>query len=139
MVQNSPQIQFDNMGANGDHVDVLVLNTALHVEGALSDHDWEKANLQTIRIPLKLRAPASIQAPFWRNQVREKGMAETILNWDDVSLPGAFAVWCASDEAAFLHGRFVWSAWYVEELKSGSIRDRLHKDGQFLRIGVHGL
>lgn len=56
-----------------------------------------------------------------------------------VSLPGAFAVWCASDEAAFLHGRFVWSAWDVEELKSGSIRNKLDKDVQFLRIGVHGL
>lgn len=56
-----------------------------------------------------------------------------------VSLPGAFAVWCASGEAAFLHGRFVWSAWDVDELKSGPIRDRLDKDGQFLRIGVYGL
>lgn len=56
-----------------------------------------------------------------------------------MSLPGAFAVWCASGEAAFLHGRFVWSAWDVDELKSGPIRDRLDKDGQFLRIGVHGL
>ncbi|KAF4338094.1 peroxisomal short-chain alcohol dehydrogenase [Fusarium beomiforme] len=73
------------------------------------------------------------------DQVREKGMTENTINWDDVSLPGAFAVWCASEEAAFLHGRFVWSAWDVDEMKGGSIRKRLDKDGQFLRIGVHGL
>jgi hypothetical protein len=55
-----------------------------------------------------------------------------------MSLPGAFAVWCASPEALFLHGRFVWAAWDVDELK-GPIRERLEKDVDFLRIGVHGL
>ncbi|KAM0418732.1 hypothetical protein ACHAPT_012330 [Fusarium lateritium] len=72
-------------------------------------------------------------------QVKEKGMTETSMNWDDVSLPGAFAVWCASPEATFLHGRFVWAAWDVDELKSGSIGRRLGTDDKFLRIGVHGL
>ncbi|KAF5001943.1 hypothetical protein FGRMN_684 [Fusarium graminum] len=73
------------------------------------------------------------------DQVREKGLTETSMNWDDVNLPGAFAVWCASEEATFLHGRFVWTAWDVDELKSGPVRERLDSDGKFLRIGVHGL
>ncbi|KAH7236746.1 uncharacterized protein BKA55DRAFT_521622 [Fusarium redolens] len=34
---------FDNLGANCIHVDVLVLNAALNVEGTLSDQGWEKA------------------------------------------------------------------------------------------------
>ncbi|KAF4436656.1 peroxisomal short-chain alcohol dehydrogenase [Fusarium acutatum] len=196
---------FDNLGANGVHVDVLVLNAALNVEGTLSDQGWEKTweqfivntralhqlcdllhrqkqgkgkpgpkhyivnvstgaihdsrgpkNLSSYSLTkasgtLLIQKLADEKDPFQTqiasfhpgailtDQVREKGMAETIVNWDDVSLPGAFAVWCASDEAAFLHGRFVWSAWDVEELKRGSIRDRLDKDDQFLRIGVHGL
>ncbi|KAM0231513.1 hypothetical protein ACHAP5_011044, partial [Fusarium lateritium] len=72
-------------------------------------------------------------------QTRDKGMVEDSMNWDDISLPGAFAVWCASPEASFLHGRFVWAAWDVDELKNGSILERLENDVDFLRIGVHGL
>jgi hypothetical protein len=49
------------------------------------------------------------------------------------------AVWAASDEAAFLHGRFIWSTWDVEELASGRLRKRLESDENFLRVGVHGL
>ncbi|KAF5725054.1 peroxisomal short-chain alcohol dehydrogenase [Fusarium mundagurra] len=192
---------FDSFGANGIHVDVLVLNAAFNVNGTLSDQGWEKTWEQFIvntralhqlcerlhkqeqgkgkyyivnvssgaihdsRAPKNMASysltkasgtllvqkladekdPSQTQIASFHpgavvtDQVREKGMTEIIVNWDDASLPGAFAVWCASDEAAFLHGRFVWSAWDVEELKSGSIRDRLDKDGQFLRIGVHGL
>jgi hypothetical protein len=48
-------------------------------------------------------------------------------------------VWAASDEAAFLHGRFIWARWDVQELASGEIRERLESDEKFLRIGVHGL
>ncbi|WKT51256.1 Short-chain dehydrogenase/reductase SDR [Fusarium oxysporum f. sp. vasinfectum] len=193
---------FDNLGANAVHVDVLVLNAALNVEGTLSGQGWEKTweqfvvntralhqlcdrlhrqdvqrkrkyhivNVSTGAIhdfgsPKNLSSYSLTKASgtlllqkladekdasktqivsfhpgaILTDQAREKGMTETTMNWDDVSLPSAFAVWCASGEAAFLHGRFVWSAWDVDELKSGPIRDRLGKDGQFLRIGVHGL
>jgi hypothetical protein len=33
-------------------------------------------------------------------------------------LPGAFCVWLATPEAAFLKGRYLWANWDVEELKS---------------------
>ena len=56
-----------------------------------------------------------------------------------VSLPGDFAVWAASDEAAFLHGRFVWASWDVDELRSGQIRERLDSDPNYLKVGVVGL
>ncbi|KAF5003574.1 hypothetical protein FDECE_9888 [Fusarium decemcellulare] len=71
------------------------------------------------------------------------GADETTLPWDDgarqVNLPASVAVWAASDEAAFLHGRFIWAPWDVEELGSGELRELLDKDEKFLRIGVHGL
>jgi hypothetical protein len=54
-------------------------------------------------------------------------------------LPGSFAVWAASPEAAFLHGRFVWAAWDVEELKSGPLREKLENDETFLKITVKGV
>lgn len=51
-------------------------------------------------------------------------------------LAGAFANWAATKEAAFLHGRFVWASWDVEELASGEVRKRLDLDPYFLRVGV---
>ncbi|KAK4506278.1 hypothetical protein PRZ48_000008 [Zasmidium cellare] len=41
---------------------------------------------------------------------------EQAFEWEDVSLPGDFAVWLASPEAGFLAGRFVWAQWDVDEL-----------------------
>ncbi|KAH7020226.1 hypothetical protein EDB80DRAFT_677158 [Ilyonectria destructans] len=67
--------------------------------------------------------------------------ADTELPWDfdDIRLPGDFAVWAASDEAAFLHGRFVWALWDVDELKAGPIRERIEQEDNFLRVGINGL
>ncbi|EHK18888.1 uncharacterized protein TRIVIDRAFT_216651 [Trichoderma virens Gv29-8] len=109
--------------------------------------------------------PGAILSPG----AKHAGLNEQSLNWDDsayspcsltqvfssyglpcrvvntnhpchlVSLPSSVAIWAASDEAAFLHGRFIWSAWDVEELQSGPLRERIEKDEQFLRIGVHGV
>ncbi|PTB41479.1 hypothetical protein M441DRAFT_68502 [Trichoderma asperellum CBS 433.97] len=79
--------------------------------------------------------PGAILSPG----AKSHGATERSLNWDDISLPSSVAVWAASDEAAFLHGRFIWSAWDVEELQSGQLRERIENDEQFLRIGVHGV
>lgn len=44
------------------------------------------------------------------------GVPEDAMVWDDAKLPGAFAVWLASDEAAFLNGRYVKATWDVGEM-----------------------
>ena len=54
-------------------------------------------------------------------------------------LGGAFAVWAASSEARFLHGRMVWASWDVEELASPEIRGKLEQDIELLRYGIDGL
>jgi hypothetical protein len=54
------------------------------------------------------------------------------------NLPGNFAVWAASPEAEFIHGRFVWAAWDVEELKT-RIQDGVKKNPRFLMAGIEGL
>ncbi|KAL6239894.1 hypothetical protein BDW75DRAFT_248676 [Aspergillus navahoensis] len=59
--------------------------------------------------------------------------------WDDENLPGQFAVWAASPEARFLHGRFVWAKWDVTELCEGPLRQRLDEDDSFLKVGVVGI
>ncbi|KAF2126489.1 NAD(P)-binding protein [Dothidotthia symphoricarpi CBS 119687] len=60
-------------------------------------------------------------------------------DFDSEELTGAFAVWAASKEAAFLHGRFVWCSWDVEELATGEIRKRLDEDFYYLRTSIVGL
>jgi len=56
-----------------------------------------------------------------------------------VDLTGQYAVWAASPEARFLHGRFVWAEWDVDELRSGELRKKIDADPEFLKIGVKGL
>ncbi|ENH75641.1 Dehydrogenase/reductase SDR family member 2 [Fusarium oxysporum f. sp. cubense race 1] len=67
-----------------------------------------------------------------------RGMDDTTYPWDDENLPGNFAVWAASPEAEFIHGRFVWAAWDVEELKT-RIEDGVKKNPRFLMAGIEGL
>jgi NAD(P)-dependent dehydrogenase (short-subunit alcohol dehydrogenase family) len=54
-------------------------------------------------------------------------------------LPGQFAVWCASKEARFLHGRFLPACWDVQELKTREASGRFESEDHFLRVGVVGL
>ncbi|KFA71747.1 hypothetical protein S40288_09774 [Stachybotrys chartarum IBT 40288] len=77
------------------------------------------------------------------DMAREMGYTDPTLPWDhDVcaeNLPGHYAVWAASDEAAFLHGRFTWTAWDVDDLRTGEARRRIDEDNKYLKIGVGGL
>jgi hypothetical protein len=57
-----------------------------------------------------------------------------VTNISLADLPGAFAVWAASDEAAFVHNRIVWAAWDVEELARGDVRKQIEQDENYLRI-----
>ncbi|KAJ6149675.1 hypothetical protein N7471_000874 [Penicillium samsonianum] len=70
---------------------------------------------------------------------QKAGYTRTTLNWDNEDLPGHYAVWAASDEAQFLHGRFTWAAWDVDEISSGKIRERIDGDVNYLKVGVTGL
>ena len=53
-------------------------------------------------------------------------------------LAGDFAVWLASPEADFLHGRFVQAQWDVDELRTGKFRERIDSDKFFLKAGIIG-
>ena len=61
------------------------------------------------------------------------------LNPETAYLAGGFAVWAASEEAAFVHNRVVWAAWDVGELAGSAERERMEADETYLRIGVVGL
>nr|RBQ89699.1 hypothetical protein FVER53263_13680 [Fusarium verticillioides] len=68
----------------------------------------------------------------------ERFTDENSFKWDDIKLPGDFAVWAASEEAAFLHGRFIWAKWDVDELKNGPLRKKIESDASLFRVGVKG-
>ncbi|KAI1012013.1 hypothetical protein LB503_004460 [Fusarium chuoi] len=61
------------------------------------------------------------------------------LVFDDESLPGHFSVWAATPKAIFLHGRFIWANWDVNELKTGPVHKQIDTDEHFLKVGVEGL
>jgi hypothetical protein len=53
-----------------------------------------------------------------------------------VSLPADMLLWLSSKEAAFLHGKFVWVNWDVEELKAK--KAEIEADPYLLAIGLGG-
>lgn len=53
----------------------------------------------------------------------------------EVGLPAAFSVWASSKQAKFLHGRFVWGNWDVDELMQ---RKAEFADPGFLKLGLQG-
>ncbi|KAF4420563.1 peroxisomal short-chain alcohol dehydrogenase [Fusarium acutatum] len=55
-----------------------------------------------------------------------------------VALHGNFAVWLATPNAAFLHGRFAWASWDINELSEGPIRDCIEKDPYYLKMTIRG-
>ncbi|KAL4731182.1 hypothetical protein ACLX1H_000143 [Fusarium chlamydosporum] len=64
---------------------------------------------------------------------RTSGYTEETLPWTDENLPGSFAVWASSTEAQFLHGRFVWCTWDVNDLASGELRTQFDSDPWLLK------
>ncbi|KAI8311507.1 putative transporter [Colletotrichum sp. SAR11_59] len=60
--------------------------------------------------------PGLIQTPM-AEELEKAGLK---FPYDDISLPADFLVWAASQEAAFLNGKFVFANWDVEELKASA-------------------
>ncbi|KAL7922776.1 NAD(P)-binding protein [Trichoderma austrokoningii] len=50
----------------------------------------------------------------------DRGIPRPVM--DDASLPGAFAVWCASADSERLRGKFLWANWDVDELKAKELQ-----------------
>ena len=69
---------------------------------------------------------------------RAKGVKEEFYDWDDENLPGQFAVWLASPEAKFAHGRMLAAHWDVDELK-GEAKKKMEGQWNYLKVGVVGI
>ncbi|KAE9394835.1 short-chain dehydrogenase/reductase [Gymnopus androsaceus JB14] len=69
-----------------------------------------------------------------------KFLDKDAFDWDEFALPADFSVWAASSEAAWLHGRFVWAHWDIDELKSDpEVLKRFEEEKGYLTVGVQGL
>ena len=93
------------------------------------------AETTSLSSPANLRIhsfhPGNILTP----PVRIARFDEKTVDRDDAELPGHLAVWLASQEAAWLNGRFVWANWDVEELSN---RKAEFEARRLLRIGFVG-
>ncbi|KAM0715491.1 hypothetical protein Q7P37_008989 [Cladosporium fusiforme] len=69
----------------------------------------------------------------WTSLAQEN-IPEDMAVWEDIKVPGDFAVWLASPEADFLNGRFVWAQWDVDDLIS--TKERVASDSSALTIGL---
>ncbi|KAJ6546875.1 hypothetical protein B0H19DRAFT_1211642 [Mycena capillaripes] len=68
---------------------------------------------------------------------REWGLKDNDFPYDDASLVANFMVWVATEKAAFLHGRFLWANWDVDELIA--MKPKFESDKGFLKVGLQGV
>lgn len=59
---------------------------------------------------------------------------KSMMEWEDIDLPAHFARWLAGSESDFLHGRFLWANWDVNELIA--LKEKVENDASFLTIGL---
>lgn len=108
---------------------ILSKNTATYASSLLADGVKPDA-LQVLSYH-----PGMIYTDAWP----PLGFTKDMLPFDEIKLPGNFAVWAASKEARFLHGRYVYATWDVDELASAEEKAKLDADHNYLRVGVVGL
>ena len=78
------------------------------------------------------------QSPQTRfSSIRKFLVAAANLQYALVSLPGDYCVWASTPAASFLHGRFVWANWDVEELSRR--KAEIEAEEGLLKIGVQGV
>ncbi|KAG7406311.1 Short chain dehydrogenase citE [Fusarium oxysporum f. sp. rapae] len=74
---------------------------------------------------------------LWQEEWVKMGFKDDV-GFDNIALPGNFAVWLATPNAAFLHGRFAWASWDVNELSEGPLRKRIDEDPYYLKMTIRG-
>ncbi|OAA60287.1 NAD(P)-binding domain protein [Niveomyces insectorum RCEF 264] len=79
--------------------------------------------------------PGMIYTDIWKSI----GITQDQLPFDTLELAGGLAVWAASKESAFLHGRYIISNWDVDELAEGETKAHLEENPDYLRLAVIGL
>ena len=116
-------------------VHLLMPNISAYGVSKLAFTQWV-ARIQQDRAERGLRVHSFHPGAVLTDAVRAFGMNEETMPWDDVQLPGQFAVWLASKEATFLKGRFVWANWDVQELVE--MKAQFESDPELLKVALVG-
>ncbi|KAI8673039.1 hypothetical protein NCS56_00768600 [Fusarium sp. Ph1] len=139
----------EGQGAGGRKVVVGVTTLAIYLWNLVKDRPsyGPSKSAGTLILQQFARAfkPEELQVSIvhpgavWTESMRESGATEGMYQCDDVDLPAHFIVWAASPQAEFLHGRFIWANWDVNELKGEAFRKQLDENPNLLTVGVEGL
>jgi len=79
--------------------------------------------------------PGQVTETEMADKAKGTGTMRLETHIDDAQLAGDFVVWCLSDEAEFLKGKFVWVNWDVEELVAR--KEEIEGSGLFT-LGMEG-
>ncbi|WAO89961.1 Hypothetical protein NCS54_00736500 [Fusarium falciforme] len=128
---------------------VYVSTAAIHlpsIASALPDYSLSKMSghllVQKIAEEVdreKLQIVTFHPGQILSEKARSAGLDENSFPFDDENLPGRWALWASTSQATFLHGRFAWAAWDVDELRSGDVKRRMDTDPEFLTLQFVGL
>lgn len=97
----------------------------------LANVQAEVDKMEGSRIRVHSFHPGGVFTP----SMQRTGFKEEHVRWDDESLPAGFAVWLASPAAAFLKGRFVLSAWDVDEMMA--MKEKFAEDPDLCRLTLN--
>ncbi|KAK4043875.1 hypothetical protein C8A01DRAFT_43249 [Parachaetomium inaequale] len=141
--------RFSKQGKQKNKFLVNISTTAIHNVNEVGSHPaygmTKNSGTLLMQLIAKDTDPEDLQVVSFHpgsvltEAVRSAGFDETSFYWDDVNLAGQFAVYCASEAARFLHGRFIPVWWDVDEVKTGEVRARMESEYHFLRLGVIGV
>ncbi|KIK66729.1 hypothetical protein GYMLUDRAFT_238965 [Collybiopsis luxurians FD-317 M1] len=79
------------------------------------------------------------------SEIVSNHMSRDSLDWDEMSLAADYAVWAASPEASWLHGRYVYAHWDVDEFKNlvneldSDVGKLFKSEKGYLKAGIIGL
>ena len=114
---------------------LLVPGIGVYGVSKLAFTQW-LANVQQDMAGKGLRVHSFHPGAVYTEAAKAHGLKADYIPWDDVQLPGQFAIWLASKKAIFLKGRFVWAKWDVGEMMER--KGEFERDPDLLRIGLMG-
>ncbi|KAH6677980.1 hypothetical protein EV126DRAFT_494632 [Verticillium dahliae] len=137
-----------DLAVTGVSVDVLVLNAASMgpSEPIISaDNLVYLASAVTHMPGMDVAMPAYFLDQDGRpaapanNCRRHRPSEAPVCPFDDIKLPSDCGIWAATKEAEFLHGKFVWAGWDVDELRSEESQRQFERNPRHLSIRLVGI
>ncbi|KAG7134742.1 hypothetical protein HYQ45_007339 [Verticillium longisporum] len=130
-----------DLAVTGVSVDVLVLNAASMgpsepIISADVDDLWSEF-ITNVRSQFAFaHHDADLSLPY---NIEPRVPRLRLCPFDDIKLPSDCGIWAATKEAEFLHGKFVWAGWDVDELRSEESQRQFERNPRHLSIRLVGI